>query len=240
MAIKATTLREDHVSKRETPLGRWFPVILYAVNLALWIAAGIGVKAWDLLWLVVLALPVLGLYLWTNLEASMTPDFTLLLVGGMVFAVAVLSFVGWRFGGPDTLAFSIVSGGFTAVMDFLSAFVMWNYEYPGQSPLWVFTYIFFWLDRHVRDLSVPRRRHPGPTRSRHAHPTPAMVAGAACHRCNRRSAGSFHRPCCRRGGLLDLVGEGHGLLRHSPAQLRGLVCTHVSDASRLDLDRPTA
>jgi hypothetical protein len=39
MAIKATTLREDHVSKRETPLGRWFPVILYAVNLALWIAA---------------------------------------------------------------------------------------------------------------------------------------------------------------------------------------------------------
>jgi hypothetical protein len=37
MAIKATTLREDHVSKRETPLGRWFPVILYAVNLALWI-----------------------------------------------------------------------------------------------------------------------------------------------------------------------------------------------------------
>jgi hypothetical protein len=73
----------------------------------------------------------------------MTPDFTLLLVGGMVFAVAVLSFVGWRFGGPDTLAFIIVSGGFTAVMDFLSAFVVRNYEYPGQSPLWVFIYIFF-------------------------------------------------------------------------------------------------
>ena len=47
---------------------------------------------------------------------------------------------------PDTLAFIIVSGGFTAVMDFLSAFVMRNYEYPGQSPLWVFTYIFFgWI-----------------------------------------------------------------------------------------------
>ena len=66
MAIKATTLREDHISKRETALGRWFPVILYAVNLVLWIAAGTGVKAWDLLWLVVLALPVLGLYLWTT------------------------------------------------------------------------------------------------------------------------------------------------------------------------------
>ena len=48
----------------------------------------------------------------------MTPDFTLLLVGGMVLAVVVLGFVGWRFGGPDALAFSIVSGGFTAVMDF--------------------------------------------------------------------------------------------------------------------------
>jgi chromate transport protein ChrA len=34
----------------------------------------------------------------------MTPDFTLLLVSGMVFAVAVLGFVGWRFGGPDALA----------------------------------------------------------------------------------------------------------------------------------------
>jgi len=31
-------------------------------------------------------------------------------------------------------------------MDFLSAFVMRNYEYHGQSPLWVFTYIFFgWI-----------------------------------------------------------------------------------------------
>ena len=66
MAIKTTTLREDHVSKRETPLGRWFPVTFYAVNLALWIATGIRVEAWDLLWLVVLALPVLGLYLWTT------------------------------------------------------------------------------------------------------------------------------------------------------------------------------
>jgi len=66
MAIKATTLREDHVSKRETPLGRWFPVAFYAVNLALWIATGIRVAAWDLLWLAVLALPVLGLYWWTT------------------------------------------------------------------------------------------------------------------------------------------------------------------------------
>jgi hypothetical protein len=45
MAIKATNRREDHVSKRETPLGRWFPVVLYAVNLAHWIATGIRVEA---------------------------------------------------------------------------------------------------------------------------------------------------------------------------------------------------
>jgi hypothetical protein len=66
MVIKATSLREDHVSKRETPLGRWFPVILYVVNLVLWIAPGIRVEAWDLLWLVVVALPALGLYLGTT------------------------------------------------------------------------------------------------------------------------------------------------------------------------------
>jgi len=31
-------------------------------------------------------------------------------------------------------------------MDFISSFVVRNYEYPGQSPLWVFTYIFFgWM-----------------------------------------------------------------------------------------------
>ena len=145
MAIKATTLREDHVSKREilrqvvpshSLCGEPCPLDCRrnrskSVGSAL--ACGLGTSC-------------IGSLSVDHLEAWMTPDFTLLLVGGMVFAVAVLSFVGWRFGGPDTLAFSIVSGGFTAVMDFLSAFVMRNYEYPGQSPLWVFTYIFFgWI-----------------------------------------------------------------------------------------------
>jgi Carotenoid biosynthesis protein len=75
-----------------------------------------------------------------------TPNFTLLLVSGIVFALAVLAFIFWRFGGPDTVAFVIVSGAFTAVMDFISAFVVHNYEYPGQSRLWVFVYIFFgWI-----------------------------------------------------------------------------------------------
>ncbi len=45
-----------------------------------------------------------------------------------------------------SLSFIIVSGGFTAVMDFISSFVVRNYEYPGQTYLWVFTYIFFgWI-----------------------------------------------------------------------------------------------
>jgi Carotenoid biosynthesis protein len=75
-----------------------------------------------------------------------TPNFTLLLVSGIVFALAVLAVIFWRFGGPDTVAFVIVSGAFTAVMDFISAFVVHNYEYPGQSRLWVFVYIFFgWI-----------------------------------------------------------------------------------------------
>jgi len=76
----------------------------------------------------------------------MTPNFTIILIGGILFALPVLAYIWWRFGGPDTLAFIIVSGGFTAVMDFISSFVVQNYEYPGQSQLWVFTFIFFgWI-----------------------------------------------------------------------------------------------
>jgi len=74
------------------------------------------------------------------------PNFTAALIIGILFALPVLGFIWWRFGGPDTLAFIIVSGVFTAFMDFISSFVVRNYEYPGQSPLWVFTYIFFgWM-----------------------------------------------------------------------------------------------
>lgn len=76
----------------------------------------------------------------------MTPNFTIILIGGILFALPVLAYIWWRFGGPDTLAFIIVAGGFTAVMDFISSFVVQNYEYPGQSQLWVFTFIFFgWI-----------------------------------------------------------------------------------------------
>ncbi len=76
----------------------------------------------------------------------MTPDFTAALAVGIVFGLAMLAFVGWRFGGPDLLAFAIVVGLFCAVLDFLSSFSAQNYVYPGQSRLWVFTYIFFgWI-----------------------------------------------------------------------------------------------
>jgi len=75
-----------------------------------------------------------------------TPNFTLLLASGILFALVVLVFIWWRFGGPDTLSFVIVAGAFAAMMDFLSAFVAQNYVYPGQSRLWVFVYIFFgWI-----------------------------------------------------------------------------------------------
>lgn len=76
----------------------------------------------------------------------MSPNFTMILIGGILFAFSLLGFIWWRFGGSDTVAFIIVSGGFTAIMDFISAFVVRNYEYPGQSRLWVFTFIFFgWI-----------------------------------------------------------------------------------------------
>jgi uncharacterized membrane protein len=76
----------------------------------------------------------------------MTPNFTLILIGAVLFALAILAAIGWRFGGPDVLVFLIVTGLFAATLDFLSAFAARNYEYPGQSQLWVFTYIFFgWM-----------------------------------------------------------------------------------------------
>lgn len=63
-----------------------------------------------------------------------------------MFALLVLGYIGWRFGGPDALSFAIVSGLFTACLDFISAYVAQNYEYPGQSRLWVFSFIFFgWI-----------------------------------------------------------------------------------------------
>jgi len=76
----------------------------------------------------------------------MTPNFTLILMIAIIFALPLLGFIWWRFGGQDTLAFIVVAGGFTAIMDFISSFVARNYEYPGQSPVWVFTFVFFgWM-----------------------------------------------------------------------------------------------
>ncbi len=76
----------------------------------------------------------------------MSSIFTGMLVVAVLFALTVLGFIRWRFGGPDTLAFIIVVGLFAAVMDFISAFVVQNYEYPGQTRLWVFTFILFgWI-----------------------------------------------------------------------------------------------
>jgi uncharacterized membrane protein len=77
---------------------------------------------------------------------TMAPNFTVLLLIGILFALLVLAFLCWRFGRADTLAFVVISGGFTTVMDLISSFVARNYEYPGQSPLWVATFIFFgWM-----------------------------------------------------------------------------------------------
>jgi len=56
-------MQKDHVSRRETPPGRWLPFSFYSVNFALWIVTGIQAGAWDLLWLAVLPLPAMGIYL---------------------------------------------------------------------------------------------------------------------------------------------------------------------------------
>lgn len=76
----------------------------------------------------------------------MTANFTAIFAICILFALCVGGFFWWRFGGANTLAFVVVSGVFTAVMDYISSFVARNYEYPGQSPLWVAVFIFFgWI-----------------------------------------------------------------------------------------------
>jgi fatty acid desaturase len=56
-------MQPDHVQKRETPRGRWLPIVFYLVNVALWLLAGVSAAAWDRLWLIVLVVPALALYL---------------------------------------------------------------------------------------------------------------------------------------------------------------------------------
>jgi putative membrane protein len=76
----------------------------------------------------------------------MMPNFDLLMASGVSFAAIVLSYLVWRFGMAEAISFAILSGGFSAILDFLSAFAAENYVYPGQSQLWVFVYIFFgWI-----------------------------------------------------------------------------------------------
>ena len=73
----------------------------------------------------------------------MSPQFTLLLISVIVFTLLILWYISWRFGMANAIAFLVLSGGFTSVMDLLSAYVEVNYEYPGKTPLWVFCFIFF-------------------------------------------------------------------------------------------------
>jgi len=56
-------MQADHVSKRETPIGRWLPLSFYSVNFTIWIVTAIVAAAWHLLWLAVLPLPALSIYL---------------------------------------------------------------------------------------------------------------------------------------------------------------------------------
>ena len=73
-------------------------------------------------------------------------NFDLLMSASATSAVVILAYFVWRFGVADAISFAILSGGFSAILDFLSSFVAENYVYPGQSRLWVFTYIFFgWI-----------------------------------------------------------------------------------------------
>ena len=56
-------MRNDHIAKRETRLGRWLPAAFYTINLVGWFLTGATAAPLDLLWLVVLPVLPLALYL---------------------------------------------------------------------------------------------------------------------------------------------------------------------------------
>jgi hypothetical protein len=60
----ARTDRNDHIAKRETARGRRLPAILYAANIAGWVATAISIGVLQLLLLSLLTLPALALYVW--------------------------------------------------------------------------------------------------------------------------------------------------------------------------------
>lgn len=53
---------EDHLYRRQTPMGRWLPAVFYSVNLGIWMLTAILAGAWDLLFLAILPMPALVVY----------------------------------------------------------------------------------------------------------------------------------------------------------------------------------
>jgi putative membrane protein len=73
----------------------------------------------------------------------MTPNFTVALLVSVVSGCLVLLYFAWRFGLADAFTFLLLAGGFAALLDFLNFSVAKTYDYPGQSALWVLTFILF-------------------------------------------------------------------------------------------------
>ena len=55
-------MNEDHVYRRQTPMGRWLPAVFYSVNLSIWMLTAIVTGAWDLIFLAILPMPALAVY----------------------------------------------------------------------------------------------------------------------------------------------------------------------------------
>jgi hypothetical protein len=52
----------EHITKRDSPAGRWLPVSFYAANYLLWTFVAAQAESSSLLWLAVFPLPALMLY----------------------------------------------------------------------------------------------------------------------------------------------------------------------------------
>ena len=54
----------EHLLKRDTAFGRWFPAILYLVNVVGVLVTGVAVGAADLMYLALFPLSAVILYVW--------------------------------------------------------------------------------------------------------------------------------------------------------------------------------
>jgi hypothetical protein len=120
--------------------------------------------------------------------ATMMPNFDLLMASGVSFAAIVLSYLVWRFGMAEAISFAILSGGFSAILDFSLSVRCGKLCVSGAIPALGIRLHLFRLDRHVWNVLADCRGYYLSPRRRHVDTARLLMAGACASGCNPSSA----------------------------------------------------